>query len=115
GHMEALADVRLPSGLDGPESYLLHPALLDACFQALVGAGPDGLGGGTPDELLLPVSIERVSCYAPAGGEVLAHIQVLESSASVLKGNIEILDLGGRVVAGINGFTCRRITAGPQG
>ena len=53
-----------------------------------------------------------MSCYAPAGGEVLAHIQVLESSAKVLKGNIELFDRGGRVLASISGFTCRRMTTG---
>ena len=53
--MEALADVRLPDGLDGQESFILHPALLDACFQALVGASPAGLGGAR----------QRTSCCCP--------------------------------------------------
>lgn len=60
---EALAQVRLPAGLElERQRYCFHPALLDACFQAVSKALPRdhaSLAGG----LYLPVRIERVRVY----------------------------------------------------
>ena len=38
GTNEALAEVSLPEGIEGAERYGIHPALLDAAFQSLLGA-----------------------------------------------------------------------------
>lgn len=62
GHGEAWAVVsampcaRSPAG----ESYAIHPSLLDACFQVLIGAV-----GGSLSESYLPVRISKIEIHAP--------------------------------------------------
>ena len=69
GSGEALGEVLLPAGVD-QRRLLVHPALLDACFQVLGGIpDPDGTGGPwLPigwDRLVLHDALpERVFCRA---------------------------------------------------
>ncbi len=60
---QVVADIELPA--DIPAVGDLHPVLLDACFQALFAL--TDLEALQP---MVPVSIERVQVFAPAGAQV---------------------------------------------
>lgn len=56
-----LAEVSLPGSIRSQQgAYDIHPALLDACFQA-VGAHPD-LHSDTTGTLMLPLECARCGC-----------------------------------------------------
>ncbi len=58
-----LAEVALPGSIRSQQgAYGVHPALLDACFQA-VGAHPD-LHGDTTGTLMLPLGVRGCARYA---------------------------------------------------
>lgn len=96
------AQLALPEGvtLDG---YLLHPALLDVCFQSLV----DFFAGTIEAEqgvALLPVKAGRVEWLAPTPAATFrAHLR-RRSARSVLA-DFELLAADGRLVARATG--CR--------
>jgi acyl transferase domain-containing protein/acyl carrier protein len=79
GEGEALGHVHLPEAAGRATGYLLHPALLDACFQvstALVSA--------SERETVVPVEIERVRVHARPPEEVWvsARLVNVEGDAS---------------------------------
>ncbi|NNF07143.1 MAG: SDR family NAD(P)-dependent oxidoreductase, partial [Candidatus Eisenbacteria bacterium] len=102
---EALGKVILTDGLQ-EESYAMHPALLDACFQTLIAALPDSPENET---LLLPVYVRRIQFFAPLGSTVHVHAQVNHLGARLLEGEIHLLDDEGRTLARLEGFQCRAL------
>jgi acyl transferase domain-containing protein/aryl carrier-like protein len=87
------------------ESYRLHPALLDACFQALLTIAPS-------DGSYVPVSISQVRFFeAPAHAFwCLGRRQAADRESLV--GDVVLLDDDGRVLAEVRGVLARRLTQG---
>lgn len=109
GSGEAVGRVGLPSGLESDaEKHLVHPALLDACFQvlSLAVAGPSG----RPMPLYLPVQIARVRFYERPGTAVWCHAVLRQHGGRTLAGDIRILDDRGRVLVEIEGLRCQATT-----
>ena len=73
GDGEALARIEAPRVVAREAGhYVFHPALLDACLQAMAAAVPDD-GGGT---VYMPIAIGEVSVTAPPPTRLLAHARV---------------------------------------
>ena len=73
---EALAEVKLPEALGEDGSFLVHPVLLDACFQASAAAlESDGL-----DEAWLPLGVERLELLDRPGAEVQVRVRARRPS-----------------------------------
>ena len=93
-----LGRLRWPAGIPGQGHYLLHPAVLDQCFQAVLGWV--GAHLETPRELtFLPVAFGRLTFMAEAGPAVELRARLLrfgQRSASV---DFELLDAEGRLIA----------------
>ncbi len=103
----ALGRVVLPEGLTD-EGYLVHPALLDACFQVISGAIPAGHRGD--GRLYLPVRIEKVRLAGgPIGRAVWVDAQLVDISDKVLTCNLRIADEAGQVRLAIEGFGCQAV------
>jgi len=86
---------RIEARLDVPESlrlegYLLHPALLDICFQMLVDCFATNIEGGQ-GVALLPVKIGRLDRYGTARPTTL-RAQLHKRSASSVLADFELLD-----------------------
>jgi amino acid adenylation domain-containing protein len=107
GGGEALARVRLPR----PETHRfhLHPVLLDACFQALGAALPEGAGDGA----FLPVGIERLTVERSAGEALWAHLRVrtVDGAPGSLAADLDLFDDAGQPVARLRGLELRRAEA----
>ena len=109
---EALGLITLPAEAADAGSYVLHPALLDACFQVIRGFAD--ISDDAPDDNLvtLPVSIGRLRLFRAPGKTVLSRATAIEETTSELICDIDIVDELGHPVAAIHGMRCRRIRAG---
>ncbi|MGO4614967.1 SDR family NAD(P)-dependent oxidoreductase [Nocardia sp. 2YAB30] len=100
GSDEALALIAPPRVLRNRLSgYLLHPAVLDACFQsAILHPSTDN-----PDELLptsyLPTGIERVRRYQPDALPVCCYTRLRKHGRDGLLVDIYLLDEQGQLIA----------------
>lgn len=105
GQGEALGRVSLGPGLGQRGSFLIHPALLDACTHVCVAALP------LPDgELFLPVAMQRVwlrdgGC---AASEAWSHVTARACSADVMHCDVAVTDADGCLVAHLDGLALRR-------
>ncbi|MBI3957991.1 MAG: SDR family NAD(P)-dependent oxidoreductase, partial [Chloroflexi bacterium] len=101
GAPSILARIRLPEASGGMTGYLLHPGLLDACFQA---AGLEGMG----QETRLPFAAERIRLYAPVTGEEWwCHTRQAQNGTWT----IALLDGQGSPLLAIDGFETRAVKA----
>jgi acyl transferase domain-containing protein/NADPH:quinone reductase-like Zn-dependent oxidoreductase/surfactin synthase thioesterase subunit/NAD(P)-dependent dehydrogenase (short-subunit alcohol dehydrogenase family) len=106
GAGEALAEVRLPEGLD-VRGYGLHPALLDAAFQ-VVG----GLVDHADDDVLLPLEIGRFVLRRAGARAAMVHARLLaRSTAEGLSADVTLTDASGEVVAQVEALRLRRVPA----
>src|SRR5262249_13760962 len=96
GEGEALVEVRLPDALEQAEIYGVHPALLDAAFQAtllLAQESTDGSG------LRLPFAMERVRVYVAGARAAMAYVRRSRGKAGG-EGSVDVTlaDMQGQVL-----------------
>ncbi len=105
----AVAEIRVPSSVAGQLGrYVMHPAVLDACGQALsTAAGSDG--GGGP---FVMVRIDEVQVFGPAAPALWSRIDVEHQGPSELSGDVTVWTDDGRPVARIKGLRIRFLEAG---
>jgi len=103
GHEEAIVRIRPPRSLvDRLGDYYVHPALLDACVQALAGT-LSGKGTGA----FVGRGVESLSLLAPVRGEVFWSHAVLRPGydrSRQMMGDVRVTDADGRVLARIDGL-----------
>lgn len=86
--------------------YHLHPTILDACFQVLLGV----MAADEDKALYLPVRIKRLRLQNEmSSGIIWAHAQLREQSASILSGDINLYDDVGNLLVEIQGLRCNRL------
>ncbi|MEZ4737572.1 MAG: SDR family NAD(P)-dependent oxidoreductase [Caldilineaceae bacterium] len=98
---EALAYLVCPASIPKTAGYLLHPGLLDACFQV---AGATRKTEATATETVLPFALESLHVHqAAAGSAWWCHA----TQTGTHKWDIKLMDESGTVVASITGFEVR--------
>jgi polyketide synthase 5 len=100
-----LAEVGPPGSIRSQQgAYAVHPALLDACFQALT-AHPalDGAGNGGP---LLPIGVRRMRAYGATRDAryCLARINLAAAPDLVAEADLDVLDQHGTVLLTLRGL-----------
>ncbi|NJK62260.1 MAG: SDR family NAD(P)-dependent oxidoreductase [Synechococcaceae cyanobacterium SM2_3_1] len=106
------AQLQLPvSSGRSDQSYLLHPLLLDACFQ-LTGLTLATLveAETTDASLYLPVGIERLHLYRKTSQQLWAKVRPQSLYTPIQKFDIDLADPSGVQVARIEGLSMRRTT-----
>ncbi|MEZ4737709.1 MAG: SDR family NAD(P)-dependent oxidoreductase, partial [Caldilineaceae bacterium] len=102
--VETLAQLQRPDTLGDTTGYLLHPGLLDACFQvagATRAADPQ-------QETLLPFALAALHLHQPATGDSWwCHA----TPVGPYKWDLQLLDSTGGLVATLTGFEVRPATA----
>ncbi|MRH88377.1 SDR family NAD(P)-dependent oxidoreductase [Nocardia sp. SYP-A9097] len=111
GELRSLGRIDTPAAIaDEASRHLIHPALLDACFQSLsIAMGNDP---NTEDKALyIPFDIGRFSFYAKAGERVYCYGQahVLDDPV-YCEGDLWLLNEDGSLVAHFEGFKGKSIT-----
>ncbi|HQS99331.1 MAG TPA: SDR family NAD(P)-dependent oxidoreductase [Thiobacillus sp.] len=98
-----------PAGLDA-EAYLLHPAVLDVCYQSLVGFFQSEIEAGQ-GWALLPVKTGRLEHYR-AGQAVRFRAHLKRRSARSVLADFELIDDHGNCLAQVSDS---RFRAAPLG
>lgn len=111
---ESLVEIIVPDSLS-PESagYRIHPAVLDACFQATHGARdgrtehPDS---AVPDYFFLPESVRRIQLFnREIPGRMWAHAKLRAYDGKSMVCDICVYDERGQRVADILGFRAAKV------
>ncbi|MCE9514720.1 MAG: type I polyketide synthase [Mycobacterium sp.] len=98
-----LAEVALPSDIRSQQSgYGIHPALLDACFQAVAAAV--GTAGQSEGALLLPLSATRLRRVGPGRDARYCLIRVIAADAGAIEADLDIMDANGELVMHVAGL-----------
>jgi acyl carrier protein len=107
-----VAQVALPEAVrDDAASYVIHPALLDACCQVLAVLAPTPGAGHT--ELFVPVGLDELARFHDVPTDVWALVSVRpggQMSHSVLTADIHLFDGAGQCVARLAGLRLARVT-----
>ena len=103
---EALGRIQLPAMLESEAAdYHIHPALLDACLQALAEAVP---ATGSTD-VYMPVNIESFALHRRPGPRLWSHATVrLAEGKETLTGDVRLLDDDGQVLGEVKGVHLKR-------
>ena len=113
GDREALARVGPVTGV-GADRDAIHPALLDAAFQALVAVA----AGARPqdDRLFLPTSVDEVRLHRPAGAALWVRCRLERTATSSVVGSFDLLDDDGAVLLEVRGLRAQLVdTADGEG
>jgi acyl transferase domain-containing protein/acyl carrier protein len=112
GNGESLGRVKLPTEPAAEAgAYILHPALLDACFQVGIAALPV-----EPGSAYLPVNVKEYRVNRKDGTgitELWVHAQLTEihPKAQSITAGMRLFDHRGRTVARLEGITIQRVAA----
>ncbi|AKT41311.1 type I polyketide synthase [Chondromyces crocatus] len=105
---EALAAIHGPEVIATEAvAYGIHPALLDACFQAASAAAPRAVDG---DQAWLPVHLDRFRLVArpSPNGALFSHAVVHPATGDEgFIADVEVLDAEGKLVAEARGFRAK--------
>jgi NADPH:quinone reductase-like Zn-dependent oxidoreductase/SAM-dependent methyltransferase/acyl carrier protein len=109
---EALAKLYVPDTVGTVTAHLLHPGLLDACFQVASMAGLEEGSGEANDtrteKTMLPFAVGALQLLKPARGHTWwCHARKIASH----KWDIRLLDEQAELIAAINGFEVRAASA----
>ena len=98
-----LAEVALPGSIRSQQgAYGVHPALLDACFQA-VGAHPV-LRSDATGTLMLPLGVRRLRAYGSTRNAHYCHARIVSVSAAAVEVDLDLLDENGAVLLAVSGL-----------
>jgi acyl transferase domain-containing protein/acyl carrier protein len=110
---ETVAEIVLADSLlSRSADYRLHPALLDACFQAAAHALPEEARTTAEDEVLLPVNIERVQVFRNAPAAMWCHSRVDTRSngeGRLFALHLQLYDVHGAALGVISGLQLKRV------
>lgn len=107
---EALGEIVLPTELDAErDTYDVHPALLDACFQTILAALPRRSQASRPQRAYVPVSVDRLRFFCRPQTRVFSHVRLTETSDDALAADIRVVNEAGELLLDITGLRCRAI------
>ena len=106
GRDEAVGEISLAADADG---FVMHPALLDACFQVLASAAPPSAEPVT----FLPIGLDRLKVFGVPGRQAWSHGRFRPTTGSILAaetlvGDVTVYDADGVVVASAEGLRLKR-------
>ena len=111
---EGICRMRIPEVNEKLGDYVLHPGLIDSCFQALAAFGPENRyvivsGGAT---IRIPFHAARVQIFRrPGPGTIWIYCRLDDPGDGRDKVSfIQMFDEGGALIAQINGFESRPIS-----
>ena len=107
---EALAKIVVPESITKSTGYRIHPAVLDACFQATHGTRKVVSETDIPNFFFLPESIRRVQLYRTSmPSELWAHALLRRRDDSGILCDIFVYDKTGQRVADVLGFRAAQV------
>jgi amino acid adenylation domain-containing protein len=112
---QVLGRIGLPQAAGTCSDYLLHPSVLDSCFQVIRGFRDFDQKEEHSHTLALPIAIRRLRFFRKPGAAMFSRaVAAEEDDGENIIADISIIDEAGRLVALIEGFTCRQVTQPAQ-
>jgi len=102
-----LGRIELPAVASSDADYCIHPALLDACFQALGAVVNDG-----HTDAYLPVAIAAINLYGPVPEKVWSQVQLHppeRSKRRQLSADLVLWNDAGEAIATLQGLTLKQV------
>jgi polyketide synthase 5 len=100
-----VAEVALPSKIRSQQSaYGVHPALLDACFQA-IAASPQ-IRAAADSVLGLALGVRRLRLFSSARNARYCHARITRIDSSEVEADLDVLDEDGTVLLRVDGLRC---------
>ncbi|MGC1508999.1 type I polyketide synthase [Ketobacter sp.] len=98
---EVLASLQRPD-CAGEDSavYVLHPALLDGCFQSALCLME------SHDNAYLPVSLDSIQIFGSAQERIVCHGRIVSKSATRILCDFDLADEQGKIFAALKGLHC---------
>ncbi len=106
GNGEAVGEIELPRAAGEASGYTAHPALIDACLQAMLAALP---AGNQDDGPVLPTGVRAVRRFGAVGRRVSTHVRVTDRTDRGVQADVFLFDEQGRPVLELSGVTARRL------
>ena len=104
---EALGRMRPTIDVDD-DRYLVHPGLMDACFQLLAAALPEEERGA----VYVPVELESLRIEGRPNGRTWGHAALRESDRTnpgAIVSDLRLFDDDGKVLISMKGLVARRV------
>ncbi|MGQ4806993.1 hypothetical protein NKDENANG_00331 [Candidatus Entotheonellaceae bacterium PAL068K] len=102
GEGEALGQLRQPDAVGSLTGYLLHPGLLDACFQLIIAT----LADGERQESVFPGAIDTCRFYPSVGHKA---VWGYARRVGAQRWDLQLLNSTGQVVADLGGLQTRTV------
>ena len=109
---EAFALVSVP-GLE-TNNYHVHPALLDAAFQAVAAAADSDSTLLSDRRLFLPVRIKKVRFYSKAGDHFFVLARLTEVADSTVTSDVRLMDDSGQILIEVTGLSVLRVESATE-
>lgn len=79
---EALTLLRLPQSAVEKGRFLIHPGLMDSCFQSsALATGHQGFDAGSLDAIYIPFALENLCFYRAPTTRLWCHVKIKNASA----------------------------------
>lgn len=91
--------------------YLIHPVLLDACFQTILVALPEETRPDRQRGAFLPVSLERLRLYQRPGTHVFSQVTLRSYSEDALVADLLVQNDQGTVLIEVKGLRCQAVAS----
>ncbi len=101
GTHEALSEIKI---IDSADVYHLHPTLLDAALQTLIGTVDSKLFG---EGLIVPSHIDQFTFYSAPKSIAYCHARSTKLTSEKVVGDLILCDALGHVCVQIKGLHCR--------
>ncbi|MEZ4867748.1 MAG: type I polyketide synthase [Caldilineaceae bacterium] len=106
---EALCRMRLPAEVVDADAYLLHPGLIDSCFQL-----PYTIITADETETFIPFSIERFHFYRRPTSTLWCHVRLRPTAPAAADDSrvivdIQLFDEGGQRIAAVTALEGRKV------
>ena len=89
-------------------THVLHPAMLDACFQTLIGIFKEKIEGGNRSTLL-PVHVGRLRLYGTGQGPAWCNTRIVKRSPHSVLADFQLFDNTGNTLAVLEACRFREI------
>ncbi|PKM52637.1 MAG: hypothetical protein CVV02_00435 [Firmicutes bacterium HGW-Firmicutes-7] len=103
GQKDALGIIKLPKeAKDIRNEFVLHPSIIDGCFQVVMGVGYDIK---KETNLYLPFSVDEVQLFDELVEEMFVYVELIQEGVGSKEYNISLLDFQGRVLIKMTNFS----------